>query len=64
MTPAMSFNEGWNLGNEDIELVTLKGIYKRTAFWRTNLFRVQTKSVGKQFVAELTNLIDAWNNSS
>ena len=38
--------------------------YEEIVLWRKNIFDLPKGHVGKQFVAEMTRLIDSWNNKS
>ena len=49
---------------EDFVRINVNQIYEKIVFWRSNLFLLPTGKSGRNFILELTRLINAWVDNS
>eukprot|EP00795_Rhopilema_esculentum_P016554 gene16554-7977_t len=51
----------WGIhSKKDVQMV-ISAIYEEVVYWRRNIFMLPTGSAGKRYIAEMTRLINAWN---
>ena len=60
--PPMIFN--WGEYDGTIFTNHLEEVYDKIVYWRSNLFMLPTGNCGKQYIQELTRLINAWVDES
>ena len=51
----------WGIhSKKDVQMV-ISAIYEEIVYWRRKIFMLPTSSAGKRYIAEMTRLINAWN---
>ena len=48
---------------DDIQQI-ISAAYEEIVYWRPNMFHVPSGAIGKEYIKEITRLIDAWNNNN
>ena len=60
----MEFNFKWNQVEGEKLFSDLTTVYDKIVYWKQNLFLLPYGHAGKQFIKELTRIINAWTNDS
>ena len=60
----MEFDFKWNQVEGKKFFSDLTTVYDRIVYWKKNLFLLPSGHAGKQFVKELTRIINTWTNDS